>query len=155
MLSLSIASFAAWLGIEREPNGTIEWAIRAFACAAFVGMFRVANRRRDFDAVFEHFAANLMFWGAITLAYDRSDWKWLGAAIGVAMGTAAVAYGLRSGREMFVIYGYIYGLIALDGIIVGTLRDEVLITLWLLTSTVAVIVAMIVTHLRFRHVSDA
>src|SRR5579859_8071887 len=70
VLSLAVASFAAWLGVERVPNGTMEWAIRSFACAGIVALFRVANRRAHFNAVFEHFAANLAFWGAITLACD-------------------------------------------------------------------------------------
>jgi len=45
-------------------------------------------------------------------------------------------------------------LVAID-VVVNQWTDEVLWTLYLLTSTVGVIIAMIVTHTRFRHAANA
>ena len=101
--------------------------------------------------MFEHFAANLAFWGAVILTFDK-DTRWLGVALAVGFAITAVVVGFRSRRELFVIYGYVYGLIAIDVTVGDFLHGETIIALYLLVSTVAAIVAMIVTHLRFRNV---
>ncbi|MBI1736879.1 MAG: hypothetical protein HYR51_17055 [Candidatus Rokubacteria bacterium] len=148
VLSLSIAALAAWFGIERRPPRGVDLAVRSFACAAVVGLWRRANRNPAFTEVLEHFAANLAFWGALSLTFSR-DARWIGAAVAVVFAAAAIAYGLRSRRELFVIYGYVYGAIAVDAAVLSHLHDTASV-LYMLGSTVAVIVAMIVTHFRLR-----
>src|SRR5579872_3342642 len=61
VLSLSIAAFAAWMGIERHAmfQTQLDLAYRAFACAGVLAVWRVVNRKAEFKPVFEHFATNL------------------------------------------------------------------------------------------------
>ena len=158
LLSLSIAALAAWMGIERRAEilftATTDLAIRAFACAAILMAWREIDRRvrsiRDFEPYFEHFATNLAFWGALIFTSER-DTRWLGLVIALALATFSLIHGFRRRREMFVIYAYIYALIAVDIVVGDFLRnDETLIATYLLLSTVAVIIALFATHMRLR-----
>jgi hypothetical protein len=159
LLSLSIAALAAWMGIERRAevlfNATTDLALRAFACAAILVAWREIDRRlrlaRDFEPFFEHFATNLAFWGALIFTADR-DTRWLGLVIALALATFSLIYGFRRRRELFVIYAYVYGLIAVDIVVSSFLHDQILSASYLLLSTVAAIVALFVTHMRFRRV---
>jgi hypothetical protein len=149
VMSLSVAALAAWLGVERQPHDSVEYATRAFTAAGVIGIWRLANRRPLFNPVFEHFAANLAFWGSIMLAVRR-DTQFVGSAIAIALAAAAIAYGFRQRRELFIIYGYVYGLIAVNCLVLQSIDEDVIEVLFLLFSTVAVIIAMIVTHMRLR-----
>jgi hypothetical protein len=157
LLSLSIAALAAWMGIERRAailfTATTDLALRAFACAAILVAWREIDRRvrsiRDFEPLFEHFAANLSFWGALTFTTER-DTRWLGVVIALALAAFSMAHGFRRRRELFVIYAYVYGLIAVDIVVGDFLHDQIVVASYLLLSTVAVIVALFVTHMRFR-----
>jgi hypothetical protein len=157
LLSLSIAALAAWMGIERRADilftATTDLALRAFACAAILVAWREIDRRlrsiRDFEPLFEHFAANLAFWGALIFTTER-DTRLLGLAIALALATFSLVHGFRRRRELFVIYAYVYGLIAVDIVVGNFLHDEIVLASYLLLSTVAVIVALFVTHMRFR-----
>jgi hypothetical protein len=149
VMSLSVAALAAWIGVEREPASSTDYAIRAFTASALIGGWRLANRRAAFNPVFEHSAANLAFWGSLALATSR-DTRLLGVGIALMLASLAVAYGFRRQRELFIVYGYVYGLIAINIVVFDIVREETARVLLLLVSTVAVIVAMIVTHLRLR-----
>ena len=149
VLSLAIAALAAWLGIERRPPVGVDLGMRAFTCAGLLLLWRRVNRRPEFTDVLEHIAVNLAFWGALGITFDR-DARWVGAGLTVVLAVAAVAYGSRVRRELFVLYGYVYGAIAVDATILRYLDDETTAFVYLLVSTVAVIVAMIVTHFRMR-----
>jgi hypothetical protein len=157
LLSLSIAALAAWMGIERRADilltATTDLALRAFAFAAILVAWREIDRRlrsiRDFEPLFEHFAANLAFWGALIFTTER-DTRLLGLAIALALATFSLVHGFRRRRELFVIYAYIYGMIAVDIVVNDFLHDEIVVASYLLLSTVAVIVALFVTHMRFR-----
>jgi hypothetical protein len=157
LLSLSIAALAAWMGIERRAeilfNATTDLALRAFACAAILVAWREIDRRvrsiRDFEPLFEHFAANLAFWGALIFTTDR-DTRWLGLVIALVLAAFSLFHGFHRRRELFVIYAYIYGLIAVDIFVFDFLHGEIVVASYLLLSTVAVIVALFVTHMRFR-----
>jgi len=45
---------------------------------------RRARSIRDFEPLFEHFAANLAFWGALIFTTDR-DTRWFGLAIALVL----------------------------------------------------------------------
>jgi hypothetical protein len=159
LLSLSIAALAAWMGIERRAEilftATTDLALRAFGCAAILVAWREIDRRvrtnRDFEPFFEHFAANLAFWGALIFTADR-DTRWIGLVIALALATFSLIYGFRRRRELFVIYAYIYGLIAVDIVVFSFHYDDIVVALYALLSTAAVIVALFVTHMRLRRV---
>src|SRR5581483_361502 len=72
VLSLAVAAFAAWMGIEQRSvfQSDIDLAIRAFLCAGSLGIFRAMNRKAEFNPVFDHFATNIAFWGALVLTFN-------------------------------------------------------------------------------------
>jgi hypothetical protein len=149
VLSLSVAALAAWLGVEREPDTTTEYAVRAFVASGVILGWRFANRRKGFEPVFEHAAANLAFWGAIILTFDRET-RALGALIAIVFAGASIAYGFRNRRQLFVIYGYVYGLIAINIAVLPQLDTDVVRAAFMLITAVAAISTMIVTISRMR-----
>jgi hypothetical protein len=131
VLSLSLASFAGWIGVERSLGSllTLGHAApsvggRALLCAAVILAFRELHRRlhgaRPMQEIMEHFAANLGFWGG--LAWCASgDRRGAGLMVVLALGFAAIRFGIRCAREIFVVYGIVYGAMALC-IVEGTLQ---------------------------------
>jgi hypothetical protein len=63
-----------------------------------------------FSGVFEHFVANLAFWGALSWCLE---WPWLAAGLPLlaAFAYASVRRGLDTGRESFLVYGIVYAAI--------------------------------------------
>ncbi len=160
VLSLSVASLTAWLGIERRSldaifEAPVATAGRAFVCAAIVFAWRVADRflrpATTFSSLFDHFAANLAFWGALTLAVHKET-RLLGCAIAIVLAVASMLYGRRIREATFVIYAWIYGTIAVDIAVCYALNEEAeaLIALYLLVSTVVAIVGLFISHARMR-----
>jgi Predicted membrane protein (DUF2157) len=158
VLSLSVASLAAWFGIERRSfdaifDAPVDTAGRAFVCAAAVIVWRVIDRAvrpaTTFSTLFDHFAANLAFWGALTLAAHK-DTRPMGCAIAIALAVASMLYGRRMREATFVIYAWVYGTIAVDIIVCDAIQADVLIKLYLLVSTVAAIVGLFLSHARVR-----
>ncbi len=159
VLSLAVASLASWLGIERRTfdaifDAPVATAERAFVCAALVIGWRVvdkvARRETTFSSLFDHSAANLAFWGGLTLAVHH-DTRFEGCAITIVLAVASMVYGFRAREGTFVIYAWVYGTIAVDILICdGLLNDSVLAALYLLVSTVAAIIGLFVTHARAR-----
>lgn len=158
VLSLSVASLAAWLGIERRSvdaifDAPVDTAGRAFICAAIVLGWRVADkfarRATTFSSLFDHAAANLAFWGALTLAVHKET-RPLGCAIAVVLAIASMLYGRRTGEGTFIIYAWVYGTIAIDIAVCNAIDEEVLITLYLLVSTVAAIAGLFISYVRMR-----
>src|SRR5215831_2762044 len=75
VLSVALTSLAGWFGIERGPGNLAPWqfaapelGLRALVCAAVILAWRAIDRSSQgarFRPVFEHFAANLAFWGVL------------------------------------------------------------------------------------------
>ena len=158
VLSLSIAALAAWLGVERRDifRTEAELAMRAFICAGVVALWRVLNRRPDFTPLFEHFAINIAFWGSLILTATRST-RFLGLLVTLTLAGAVLFLGVRSRRELFVIYAAVYALIALDIVIVGFIPEPIIAAIYLLFSTIVAITGLFVIHARFQsqHVANA
>ena len=143
VLSLSIAALAAWLGIERRDflNTQTEMAFRAFACAGVIGVWRAVNRKQSFAPVFDQFVVNLAFWGALILTAN-SDTNVAGLLITLAIAGAALWWGFRQRRELFVIYAFVYTIIAINIFVAQALV--------VLVSAIAAIAALFVIHGRFQ-----
>ena len=131
VLSLSLASVAGWIGVERSFGSllTLEHAApsaggRALLCAAVILAWREIHRTlhgsRSMQEVMEHFAANLGFWGGLAWC-SSGDRRGAGLMVVVALGFVVIRYGIRRSREIFVIYGIVYGAMALC-IVEGTLK---------------------------------
>jgi hypothetical protein len=158
VLSLSVASLAAWLGIERRSlDGSLETnvatAIRGFVCAAIVVTWRVVDRKlrpaTTFTSFFDHASANLAFWASLTLAAHKET-RLLGCAIAIVLAVAATIYARRTREATFVIYAWVYGTIALDIAVTDAMHDEIFITFYMLVSTIAAIVGLFLSHARLR-----
>ncbi len=158
VLTLSIAALASWLGVEQnaealfdaDPAGT---GLRAFVACAAVALWRAIDFRfrtsRTFERVFEHAAANLALFGGLLLTID-DRWRLAGLAITLAAAAAVILFGFRRDAEPFAIYAYIYAVVAVDIVIVDALNEDVLITLYLIVSTIAAIAGLFILHGRFR-----
>ena len=149
VLSTSLASLAAWMGLDRNLNGDpADFAIRAFACAAVVLVWRALNRRPAFARVFEHFAATLVLTGGLLLLDEH---PFAAAVITTSVAAAVIAWGFRTRVEAFVLYGFIAALIADVAFIVRyTKADELVILIAILLA----IPALVMIHRRFADVSS-
>jgi hypothetical protein len=156
LLSLSIAALASWFGFERNVDRLFNLfgdntanAIRAFTCAGIVAVWRILNRHLDFNRVFDHFIANLGLYGGALLLMQR-DTRFIGAMIVIVLAAMTIAYGFRKREETFLIYAYVYAVIAIDVLVIGQLRGDTVILSYLVVSTIAAIVGLFVLHGRFR-----
>jgi len=118
VLAASLAALAGWFGVGGTVGDVLhlsysapELGARALACAAVIAAWRYADRRARpdsrFSDVFDHFATNLAFWGAIAWC---TEWPWLVAGLPLLalLSYASVRHGLAKGREIFLVYGTVY-----------------------------------------------
>jgi len=118
VLAASLTALAGWFGVGGTVGDVLHVSYstpvlgaRALACAAVITAWRYADRRARpdsrFSDVFDHFAANLAFWGAIAWCME---WPWLAAGLPLlaALSYASVRRGLATGREIFLVYGTVY-----------------------------------------------
>lgn len=123
VLAASLTSLAGWFGVGGTLGDMLHFShstpwlgVRALACAAVIAAWHYADRRarpdRSFSGVFDHFAANLAFWG--TLAWCL-EWPWLAAGLPLlaVLAYASVRRGLDTGREAFLVYGIMYAAIGI------------------------------------------
>jgi hypothetical protein len=117
-LSVSLTSLAGWFGVDGHvaslfqlDNALRAAGIQALVCAGVIFLWREIHRRlggaTQFMDVFEHFAANLGFWGAIVLCFIPET-RVVGFAILIALAVASIRKGLLYNQEAFVIYGIVY-----------------------------------------------
>jgi hypothetical protein len=159
VLSLSIAALAAWLGVRETPFGNAsDYAIRAFACAALLLTWREAHRRfepeprvRDFAPTFEHFAANVAFAGAIALMFDDGT-RIAGCLLMLAIAAAVIFWGVRTKREMFVLYAFLYAVLAIDVLFAALVSEDAggFIFFFIVLSIIGAIAALFAIHARVR-----
>ncbi len=160
LLSLSITAFVAWLGIEQQPVRLFDadppaFAARAILCAVLLLAWRAIDRRvrpaTDFSPLFEHFAANLgLSAGMVLMVEDKT--RVIGCLWTIALAAAVIAWGVRTKRESFVLYAFLYGVIAVDVLVVTSLPSQIdgLGLLFIVFSTIAAIIGLIVIHARMK-----
>jgi len=163
LLSLSISALAAWMGIERsELMFSGDFTPRAFVTAGLVLVWRELHRRvilsredgegspsslTPFLRVFEHFAANLTLWGSLSLLREDETF-YLGCVLAFAIALLVIWWGFRQRAESFVLYGFIYALIAADAPLFKHLEDTRL-ALAVFVSMIAGVVILIFLRKRF------
>ena len=145
LLSLSITALAAWMGIEhRNLDFDSDLASRAFATAALLLAWREVHRRAggnpDFIRVFEHFAANLTLWGALVYQSDA------GYLLTIILAALVMFWGFLQRAESFVLYGFVYAVVAADGLLLRHVDAEELV---ILTSMILAVAALAAIHRRF------
>jgi hypothetical protein len=154
VLSLSITAVAAWLGVRDTPFAKpTDYAIRAFACAALLLAWRGAHQRfdrtREFAPSLEHFAANVAFAGSIALMFDDGT-RVIGCLAALAIAAAVVAWGVRMRREMFVLYAFLYAVLAIDVLFAEVVGEEALTFLFVVLSIIGAIACLFAIHARVR-----
>lgn len=150
LLSLAITALAGWLGLRGilDSGDPADYALRAFACAAFVLLGRLANRREEFHGTYEHFVAMLLLLGGLTLSVD-SRWYAAGSLLTMAIAAAVVWWGFRTRREPFVLYAFVCGVIAFD-ILVGHIFDEGILLFFIMISAIGGIAMLFALHAKFK-----
>lgn len=131
VLAASLTALAGWFGVGGTLGDALHFSystpslgVRALACSAVIAAWRYADSRArpdtSFSDVFDHFAANLAFWGAIAWCLE---WPWLAAGLPLLAGLAyaSVRRGLDTGREAFLVYGIVYAAIGICVVIVPRL----------------------------------
>jgi hypothetical protein len=128
VLSVSLTSLASWFGIQGHIDSVFafEYALRqssvvlagiqALACAAVIMVWREVHLRtlqpQPFVEVLEQFAANISFWGALSLSF-HTDTRYLGMALVIGLAVLSIRNGLRKQQEAFVVYGIAYAALGL------------------------------------------
>src|SRR5215831_15019953 len=117
VLPVALTSLAGWFGIERGPGNLSPWhfatpelGLRALACSAVMLAWRAIDQRANagrFREVFEHFAANLAFWGAVGWC-SNPHMRVVGVVTLVLLAAVAILKAFRSGAESFAVYGIGY-----------------------------------------------
>jgi hypothetical protein len=117
VLSVALTSLAGWFGIERGPGNLSPWhfatpelGLRALVCGAFMLAWRAIDRyanAAEFREIFEHFAANLAFWGAVGWC-SNAAMRVVGIVTLLLLAAVAIRRALRSGEESFAVYGIGY-----------------------------------------------
>ncbi|MFL6246364.1 MAG: DUF2157 domain-containing protein [Thermoanaerobaculia bacterium] len=155
VLSLSIVAVTAWLGVrETSYANATDYAMRAFACAALLLMWRAAHLRfsdasRDFAPTLEHFTANVAFAGTIALMFEESM-RVPGCLLALIVAATVIFWGVRTRRETFVLYAFLYAVIAVDVLFASIVDEEALIFFFVILSVIGAIVSLFAIHARMR-----
>jgi hypothetical protein len=131
VLSVALTSLAGWFGIERGPGNLAPWyfatpalGLRALVCSAVMLVWRAIDQRANaarFREVFEHFAANLAFWGAVGWC-SSADMRVVGVVTLLLLAAIAIRKALRAGAESFAVYGIGYTALGLS-LVVAQVTD--------------------------------
>ena len=158
VLTLAISSLAGWLGLEarfRMFDSDFDAALRMLICSGLVFTWRYLHRRahrtESFEPIFEHYATHLAFWGALLLLDDKL--MLAGFLLVAAASAFAIGFGFRHRRELFVIYGIVYGWIAVSYVILEFDPGDVLALAYFVLSIATVVVVLVTLHKRFKRAS--
>ena len=123
VLSLALSTLAGWFGVRLSSWDVLPATMRqaAVVYGALVAALGIASRRYGVKAHFLdaylHVGATAAFLALTSGATERDGEWWLAALL--AASSVAVAFGIRSRRFAFVVYGMVYGYV---GISVQVLR---------------------------------
>ena len=157
VLSLSITAVTAWLGVrDVESSAATDYAIRAFACALLLLMWRSAHERfdpqreaRDFAPSFEHFAANIAFAGSCALMFDNHT-AVIGCLLVLIIAGMVTVWGISRRGELFVLYSFLYAVLAINVLFYEVVDDKEWMFLFVPLSMVGAIAGLLAIHSRVR-----
>jgi hypothetical protein len=154
LLSLSIVAIAAWMGVQQNGDFDLtnpeQLSLRLFGCVCIVAMWRVANRRPEFTQTFDQFGVNFLLLSTSVLMADDALRLRVACPLTILFAAGVIAWGMRERRESLVLYGFFYGLIAVDVLVIGLVQNENFTLLLVIVSIVAAIAGLFAIHSRFR-----
>jgi hypothetical protein len=147
VLSMALASLAAWFGIEgristlfdvdRAPGNL---GAHAVIYAGTLLVWRAANKQlggsAQFGAVFETFAANVGFWGALAWCLTPGM-RLYGLATLSLLAAACIVKALRGGEVIFAVYGVTYSALTLCCLEAQIINDSLFAAVCALITVVA------------------
>jgi hypothetical protein len=160
LLCASLAALAGWFGIEAHIAALFDamgsagdLGTHAVICSVTILVWRAANHRlggsAQFDSVFENFAANVGFWGALALCLN-SGTRLAGVAILCALAAACIAKALHSNEEVFAVYGTAYTSLTLCCLEVQIIKPVLFGALLELTTIIVAAMLLWNIHRRLR-----
>jgi len=149
LLSLAITALASYIGFDKDGDPE---AVPAFLTAGALLAWRELDRRlratTTFSRTFEHFAANIALFGGLTLTDDNEI---VGSLVTIAIAIVVIAWGFRTRHEPFVLYGFVYAVIAADWLLIETFDDSgTVIAFIILVSMIAAVAGLLALHARFK-----
>jgi hypothetical protein len=149
LLSLSITALASYIGYGRQSDGA-EFAGRAFLTSGALLAWRAVDWRvwqTTFTRAFEHFAANIALIGGLALI----EWHAVvGGLVTIAIASFVIWWGFRMRHEPFVLYGFVYGVIGVDALLID-LADNMTASIFIVVvSMIAAVVGLLALHKRFK-----
>lgn len=153
LLSLAVTALGGWLGFDKE-RGFGDATIPAFEFAGLLIAWRAVDAKLPatvhrqpsaFSRTLEHFAANAALIGGLSLMDDHLH---AGTLVTVAIAAAVIAWGFRVRHEPFVLYAFVYALIAVVWFFVETVGDYE--PFLLLVSMIAGIAGLLFFHAWFK-----
>jgi hypothetical protein len=146
LVSLSASSLAGFFGFDKrirfEAVPAFELAGILLAWRALDGALRPST---TFSRTLEHFAANAALIGGLSLMDDHLH---AGTLLTIAVAAAVIVWGFRVRHEPFVLYGFVYGLIAADWFFLETL--SVAEAFVLLVSMIVGVAGLLFLHAWFK-----
>jgi hypothetical protein len=162
VLSVALTSLAGWFGLDGHIGSLLQLdgvirnsGAEAMLCAGVILFWRLIHGRLggavQFIDVFEHFAANLAFWGALALC-GTPDTRWVAVAL-VAFAIVSIRHGLRTSQEAFVIYGIGYTAFGLCIVEAQTIGETVIAAAMALGTVVAALILLWQFHQRLKAIA--
>jgi hypothetical protein len=160
VLSVSLTSLAGWFGVEAHiqnlfqlDNSIRNSGFEALVCASVILIWREVHRRLDgtpqFKQVFQHFAANLGFWGALALCVTPNS-RLAGLVVLIVLAVASIRQGLQSSQEIFVTYGIAYAALGLCFV-----EYQIASGVWAALLELATVIVAVILLWRLRHLTNA
>lgn len=158
LLTLSIVALAAWMGIEQSTFHRIdaqEFSLRCIGMASLLGIWWRVNRRSEFTSTLELFFANFLLLAFFANMFEERT-RLFGCGMTIVSAMMVMRWGFRTRRESFVLFAFVYAVIAVDVLLVDLFSgQDAVVFLVLLVSSIAAIIALIFIHARFRELADA
>jgi hypothetical protein len=162
VLSASLATLAGWFGIEGNLSALLNIdgklghaGVQAILCAGVILAWREVHRylggNPAYLYVFENFAANAGFWGALALCFVRET-RLAGLAVLLSAAIVSIAKALRDNQEIFLIYGVCYASLGLCSLEAQVLPFGPFAALLELATVVAGVTLLWVFHQRMKAV---
>ena len=159
LLSLALTSLVTWFGVDRSFgmfDSSADVARQAMLAGGAIIAWRFGHaalsKRSEFLPSFEHFAANLILSGAISLVVWEQT-ELLGHLVLLAGTITCLAIARKQRREMFAIYAVLYELLGVSISIVRGLfhhDGELFIAFYLFAAFGAAIVSIFVIHAKWK-----